>query len=229
VLIPAIDIQGGRVVQLVQGERLALAFDDLDRWLRRFAAFPLVQVIDLDAAKGHGSNDDLIRRSCAALGCRVGGGIRSIERARSILELGAHEVILGSALFDGPRVNAAFAAEAAQAIGRDRLVAAVDCRNGKVTLRGWREVIDLTPVQAVRELEPYVGAFLCTIVEGEGLMQGIDMTAILAVKDATSLRVTAAGGIRGPSEVAELDRVGVDAVVGMALYSGKFDQDGEGG
>jgi phosphoribosylformimino-5-aminoimidazole carboxamide ribotide isomerase len=223
-LIPAIDLQGGRVVQLVQGERLALAFDDLDEWLHRFAPFPLVQVIDLDAAKGRGDNDGLVRRACQALPCRVGGGIRTIDRARELLELGAREVILGSALFRGNQVNARLAADVAGAIGRDRLIAAVDGKNGKLALRGWAEVIDLTPVEAVRALEPYVGGFLYTIVDGEGLMQGIDMGAVRALRDATSRRVTAAGGIRSRAEVEELHQMGVDAVVGMAVYTGTFDE-----
>lgn len=223
-LIPAIDLQGGQVVQLVQGERLALAFDDLDEWLRRFAQFPLVQVIDLDAAKGRGSNDEMVRRACAALPCRVGGGIRTLERARAVLECGCREVIFGSALFQRNTVNTSFAAEAARAIGPDRVVAAVDSRNGRVTLRGWSDVVDLSPVDAVRALEPYVGGFLYTIVDGEGLMQGIDLEAVRAVRDATSRRVTAAGGIRSRSEVERLQRIGVDAVVGMAVYTGKIDQ-----
>jgi phosphoribosylformimino-5-aminoimidazole carboxamide ribotide isomerase len=227
-LIPAIDLQDGRVVQLVQGERLALAFDDLDEWLRRFAAYPLVQVIDLDAARGRGSNDDMVRRACAALPCRVGGGIRTIDRARTIVGLGGREVILGSALFRGNEVNTTFAAEVAGAIGIDRLVAAVDSRRGKVALRGWTEIIELSPAEAVRALEPYVGGFLYTIVDGEGLMQGIDLDAVRAVREATSRRLTAAGGIRNRSEVDQLHRMGVDAVVGMAVYTGKFDASGKG-
>lgn len=228
-LIPAIDLQDGKVVQLVQGERLALAFDDLDEWLRRFSTFPLVQVIDLDAARGRGSNDGMVRRACEALPCRVGGGIRTIERARMVLERGCREVILGSALFEGCAVNTRFAADLADAVGGERVIAAVDSRNGRVTLRGWSHAIDLRPVDAVRALEPYVGGFLYTIVDGEGLMQGIDLEAVRAVRDATSRRVTAAGGIRSRSEVERLDRLGVDAVVGMAVYTGKIDETDRGG
>lgn len=227
-LTPAIDLQGGRVVQLVQGERLALAFDDLDEWLRRFAAFPLVQVIDLDAAKGTGSNDELVRRCCAALPCRVGGGVRTIERARQVLELGAREVIFGSALFRSGQVDTVFAAAAASALGCDRIVAAVDSFQGKVAVRGWSTVVDVTPVEAVRQLEPFVSGFLYTIVDGEGLMQGIDLEAVRTVRNATTRRLTAAGGIRSRSEVEELARMGVDAVVGMAVYTGKIDDPGLG-
>jgi phosphoribosylformimino-5-aminoimidazole carboxamide ribotide isomerase len=222
-LIPAIDLQGGRVVQLVQGERLALAFDDLDEWLQRFAAYPLVQVIDLDAAKQHGTNDDLVRRACRALRCRVGGGVRSLARAQALLEAGAQEVIFGSALFSQNAVNLEFAAEVERTLGRDRVIAAVDSRAGRVALRGWTESVNLTPVEAVRALEPHVGGFLYTIVDGEGLMRGIDMAAVRAVREATSRRVTAAGGIRSRAEIEDLDTMGVDAVVGMAVYTGKID------
>lgn len=227
-LIPAIDLQGGQVVQLVQGKHLALAFDNLDEWLKRFANFPLVQVIDLDAAKGKGENAALVARACAALPCRVGGGIRTLDRARQVLDAGAREVIFGSALFDGARVNTAFAADASRALGRERIVAAVDSVEGKVALRGWTEVIDLAPADAVRQLEAYVGGFLYTVVDGEGLMRGIDMEAVRAVKLATSRRVTAAGGIRNREEVEALHAMGVDAVVGMAVYTGKFDIPGQG-
>jgi phosphoribosylformimino-5-aminoimidazole carboxamide ribotide isomerase len=222
-LIPAIDLQGGRVVQLVQGERLALAYDDLDEWLHRFAGFSLVQVIDLDAARGTGSNAPLVRRACEAVPCRVGGGIRSIARARDMLALGAREIIVGSALFHSNELDLNFAAEASRAIGLERFVAAVDSLRGRIALRGWTETIDLSPVDAVRELEAYVGGFLYTIVDGEGLMRGIDLQAVRALRNATSRRVTAAGGIRGRAEVEELARMGVDAVVGMAVYTGKFD------
>lgn len=225
-LIPAIDLQGGRVVQLVQGERLALAYDDLDEWIDRFAGCPLVQVIDLDAAKGTGANDALVARACAALPCRVGGGIRSIARAQQVLDAGAREVIFGSAFFESGRVNTPLAAAASRALGRERVVAAVDSLRGKVTLRGWTEMIGLSPAEAVRQLEPYVGGFLCTIVDGEGLMQGIDMKAVRVVRAATNRRVTAAGGIRSRAEVDELHEIGVDAVVGMAIYTGKFEGTG---
>lgn len=222
-LIPAIDLQGGQVVQLVQGESLALAFDDLDEWLQKFAAFPLVQVIDLDAAKGTGRNDALIHRACAALPCRVGGGVRSVERAAQLLEAGAREVIVGSSLFRDDGVDVEFARRAATAVGVERLVAAIDSRKGKVVVRGWRASVDLEPPAAARALEPFAGGFLYTIVDSEGLMQGIDLAAVRAVRDATSRRVTAAGGIRSRREIDLLHEMGVDAVVGMAVYTGKID------
>jgi phosphoribosylformimino-5-aminoimidazole carboxamide ribotide isomerase len=228
-LIPAIDLQGGRVVQLVQGERLALAFDSLDEWLRKFAAFPLVQVIDLDAAKGTGRNDGLVRRACAALPCRVGGGVRSVERAQELLDAGAREVILGSSLFRDGGIDLEFAGRAASAVGVNRLVGAIDSRAGKVVMRGWTASVDLAPAAAARALETFVGGFLYTIVDGEGLMEGIDFASVRAVRDATIRRVTAAGGIRSRREVDLLHEMGVDAVVGMAVYTGKIDLEPPGG
>lgn len=221
-LIPSIDLQGGRSVQLVQGERLALAFDDVEAWVRRFEAFPKVQLIDLDAAKGAGRNDALVGRIAARLPCRVGGGIRSIARARAILDEGARAVILGSALFKDGRPDVAFARALADAVGAERLITAVDSRGGRIVVRGWREALPLAAADAARALEPYCAEFLYTHVDTEGLMGGIDMDAVRAVRDATTRRVSAAGGITTREEIDRLDALGVDAVVGMAIYTGKL-------
>lgn len=222
-LIPSIDLQGGRIVQLVQGERLAVASDDIDGWIQRFAGRPKIQLIDLDAAKGEGGNEALIARICAALPCRVGGGIRSIERAREVLALGATHVIVSSALFRESGIDSAFARALAEAAGAARVIAAVDSRAGRVVIHGWRTPLNLTPIDAIRLLEPFVGEFLYTHVDREGLMQGTDMKAIEALRAATTRRLTAAGGITTHEEIDYLDRIGVDAVVGMALYTGKLD------
>lgn len=221
-LIPSIDLQGGRVVQLVQGERLAVETSDIDEWIEKFSAHPKVQLIDLDAAKGEGSNESLVIRICSALPCRVGGGIRSVERAREVLALGARKVILGSALFRGGRPNVTFAQELSVALGEDRLIAAVDAKEGRVVVHGWRTTLPLTAVEAVQALEPFFGEFLYTHVDREGLMQGTDMAAIEAVRTATTRALTAAGGITTMREVDYLDSIGVDAVVGMALYTGRL-------
>jgi phosphoribosylformimino-5-aminoimidazole carboxamide ribotide isomerase len=222
-LIPSIDLQAGRIVQLVQGERLAVESDRIDDWIARFKGREKVQLIDLDAAKGNGFNDQLVERICGALPCRVGGGVRSRERAERLLRAGATQVIVGSALFQGSAVDLAFAGELAAAAGPDRLIAAVDSRGGRVVVHGWRTQLSITPVEAVMQLEPFVGEFLYTHVDREGLMQGTDMTAIASVRRATSRRVTAAGGITTTEEVAELHALGVDAVVGMAIYTGRMD------
>jgi phosphoribosylformimino-5-aminoimidazole carboxamide ribotide isomerase len=219
-LIPAIDLKSGRVVQLVQGEREALAFDDVDAWVERFRGFPRVQVIDLDAAKGTGDNRVLLARICRDLPCRVGGGLRSVDRARQALAAGAEEVILGSALFSAPGINESFAAEVARACGVGRVIGAVDARRGLVVVRGWQDSVPLTPADAVVRLEPWCGGFLYTHVDTEGLMGGIDMGAVRAVRAATTRPLTVAGGIRGWEEVRALEALGIDAVVGMAVYSG---------
>ena len=221
-LIPSIDLQGGRIVQLVQGERLAVESAAIDDWIERFRGWPKVQLIDLDAAKGAGENRDLVARICAELPCRVGGGIRTIERARAVLALGATHVIFGSALFDGGAVDTALASGLEQTLGRDRLIAAVDSREGHVVIHGWRTRLALTAVDAVRQLEPFAGAFLYTHVDKEGLMEGTDFAAIEAVRSATTRPIIAAGGITTMDEVERLDRLGVDAVVGMALYTGRL-------
>ena len=222
-LIPSIDLKGGQVVQLIQGERLAIASDDVDRWVRKFQGFPRVQVIDLDAALGSGANDALVRSIAPRLPCRVGGGIRTIERARAVLDYGARAVIVGSSLFRDGQPDLAFAEALAAAVGPERVIAAVDSKGGRVVIKGWRETTPLAAVEAVRALEPWCGEFLYTHVDREGLMQGTDMDAILAVRDATSRQLTAAGGITTRREIDELDAAGIDAVVGMAIYTGRLD------
>jgi phosphoribosylformimino-5-aminoimidazole carboxamide ribotide isomerase len=224
-LIPSIDLQGGKVVQLVQGERLAIESADIDRWVRRFAGRPKVQLIDLDAAKGEGENSAIVARICGALPCRVGGGIRSIERARAVLALGAKKAILGSALFEGGRVAVDFAARLAESIGPDRLIAAVDGKGGRVVVHGWRTALDISPADAIAALEPFFGEFLYTHVDLEGLMRGTDMDAIAALRAATTKALTAAGGITTRDEIDRLHAMGVDAVVGMALYTGRLELD----
>jgi phosphoribosylformimino-5-aminoimidazole carboxamide ribotide isomerase len=221
-LIPSIDLQGGRVVQLVQGETLAIATDDLDGWIGRFARFPKVQLIDLDAAKNAGDNSAIVAAVCARLPCRVGGGIRSIARARTLLDGGARKVIVGSSLFRGGEIDAAFAETLADSVTSDRLIAAVDAKEGQVVIDGWRTRLAITPVEAVRQLEPFFGEFLFTNVDVEGLMQGFDRDAVLAVRNATMRAVTAAGGVTTEDDVAWLDSIGVDAVAGMAIYTGRL-------
>ncbi len=221
-LIPSIDLQGGRIVQLVQGERLAIETDDVDGWIARFSRFPKVQLIDLDAAKAAGDNSALIFDICRRLPCRVGGGIRTIARARAVLDSGAQKVIFGSSLFSDGRVNVAFARAVAEAIPIDRLIAAVDAKGGHVAIHGWRTTLDITPVEAVRALEPFVAEFLFTNVDVEGLMQGLDRDAIVAVRDATTRQLTAAGGVTTEDDISWLDSIGVDAVAGMAIYTGRL-------
>ena len=222
-LIPSIDLKDGQVVQLIQGERPAIATDDLDLWISRFKGFPRVQLIDLDAAMRTGTNDKLLRRVASVLPCRVGGGIRTIDRACEVLEYGAEAVIIGSSLFLEGRPNIDFANTLASTIGKRRIIAAVDSKGGRVVVKGWTEATSLTAVDAVQALEPFCEEFLYTHVDKEGLMEGTDLDAIMAVKQATSRRVTAAGGITTQIEIDRLNEEGIDAVVGMAIYTGRLD------
>jgi phosphoribosylformimino-5-aminoimidazole carboxamide ribotide isomerase len=243
-LIPSIDLQGGRVVQLVQGERLAWSSDDLDGWIEKFAHFPIVQVIDLDAAKDAGSNRDLVASICGRLPCQVGGGIRSVEAARAMLDAGARRVIVGSSLFTNTGVDADAARRFSDGIGRDQLVAAIDGRGGRVAVRGWQTTLDLPVTDAIAPLDPWVGAFLATLIDGEGTLGGIDIAAAEALGHAIRLRssgatadkfglrstkrrpLIVAGGIRSMEEVGRLEALGIDAVVGMAIYTGLIGLDG---
>ncbi|MCC7417146.1 MAG: 1-(5-phosphoribosyl)-5-[(5-phosphoribosylamino)methylideneamino] imidazole-4-carboxamide isomerase [Acidobacteria bacterium] len=219
-LIPSIDLKGGAVVQLVQGERLAIRDDDVLRWVRRFARFPKVQVIDLDAAMGSGDNLAVVAQIAPMLACRVGGGIRTIARAQEVLAAGARQVIVGSSLFRNGRPDLAFARALADAVGADRVIAAVDSRGGSVVIHGWKTPLPITAAEAAGQFEPYCAEFLYTHVDAEGLMGGTNREAILAVKQATTRRLTAAGGITTQQEIDELDALGIDAVVGMAIYTG---------
>ena len=221
-LIPSIDLQNGRIVQLVQGEKLALETTDTEAWIQRFASYPKVQLIDLDAAMGRGDNRDLVRTICGRLPCRVGGGIRTVERASDVLGAGAHAVIVSSAFFSEGRVDVDFAKRLAGAVGPERVIAAVDSRGGHVVIHGWKTALPITAVDAVRILEPWCAEFLYTHVDTEGLMRGTDLGAIRAVRQATSRRVTAAGGITTHEEIDTLEAEGIDAVVGMAIYTGRL-------
>jgi len=221
-LIPSIDLKGGAVVQLVQGERLAIRDDDVFGWVRRFEKFPKVQVIDLDAAMGIGDNLELVRQVAGLLSCRVGGGVRTVDRARDILAAGARAVIVGSSLFKDGKPDVDFAQRLADAVGVAQVIAAVDSKGGHVVIHGWKTTLPLTAVEAIRALEPYCAEFLYTHVDNEGLMEGTDLAAILELRRATTRRLTAAGGITTQKEIDALHRHDVDAVVGMALYTGRL-------
>ncbi len=222
-LIPSIDLMGGRIVQLVQGEKLRLAFDDFEYWIAKFARYPLVQLIDLDAALRQGDNAALVAEFAKRLPCQVGGGIHTVERARQVLESGARRVILGSALFVADeveaRVNVKFAAEMAAAIGAERIVAGIDTKNGKIAVKGWKAQVALTPDAAMPELEPFVGAYLYTHVDGEGLLGGFPIEVARRLRGLTKRQLIVAGGIRSQEEIDALHAMQVDAVAGMAVYT----------
>jgi phosphoribosylformimino-5-aminoimidazole carboxamide ribotide isomerase len=219
-LIPSIDLLGGRIVQLVQGEKLRLAFDDFEYWIEKFSTYPLVQLIDLDAAMRQGDNSGLVAQIAQRLPCQVGGGIRSVGKAKQVLGAGAKRVIVGSALFaeDGS-VNTEIASAFAVNIGADCLVAGIDTKNGHIAVKGWKAEVDLTPDEAIPHLDPYVSAFLYTHVDGEGMMQGFPHEVALRLRKLTAHQLIVAGGIRSQQEIDALHTIGVDAVVGMAIYT----------
>jgi len=219
-LIPSIDLMGGKIVQLVQGEKKVFETTDFDAWCERFAGFPLVQLIDLDAAKRQGNNHALIENIVHRLPCQVGGGVRDVEVAEGLLARGAKRVIVGSSYIREGRVDVDFAHDLAEKCGTERVVAAIDSRAGRVTVRGWQESSPITAGEMISALEPYVGGFLYTHVDTEGLLAGFPIEIARKLRAQTKNRLIAAGGIRSQDEIDELDRLGVDAVVGMAIYTG---------
>jgi phosphoribosylformimino-5-aminoimidazole carboxamide ribotide isomerase len=226
-LIPSIDLMGGKIVQLVQGEKKKLEFDNFEYWIDRFSKYPTVQLIDLDAARGVGDNRQLVRQIVGRLPCQVGGGIRDVETAQQLLSLGARKVIIGSALLtrsatSDVEINKQHAGALADAIPKKALMFALDSRGGRVAIDGWRKQTALTPFDMIRELEPFCGSFLYTHIDTEGLMGGIPMATVRAIRAATNHHLVVAGGITGQQEIDTLDALGIDAVVGMALYSGKI-------
>jgi phosphoribosylformimino-5-aminoimidazole carboxamide ribotide isomerase len=232
-LIPSIDLMGGRIVQLVQGEKLKLAFDDFEYWIERFSKYPVVQLIDLDAAMRQGENRALIEMICKRLPCQVGGGLKTAEDGRALLAAGAKRVIYGSGLFGVAEdaslnrrhklIKLEFAAGLKKELGEDALVFSVDTKGGKVAVKGWKDSVDLTPEEAVTWLEDYCAAFLYTHVDTEGTMKGFPMDVAAVLRACTTRQLIVAGGIKERAEVDALDAMGVDAVAGMAVYSGAME------
>jgi phosphoribosylformimino-5-aminoimidazole carboxamide ribotide isomerase len=221
-LIPSIDVMGGKIVQLVQGERKALEFDDAEEWIERFSSFPLIQLIDLDAAIGTGHNRNLVREFASRLPCQVGGGIRSVRTAEQVLSMGARRVILGSSLIRDGQPDTLFAKGFARAVGTERLVFAIDSKQGQVAIRGWRQLTALTPLDMIGALEPWCGAFLYTHIDSEGLMQGIPIDTVSRLRSATRKQLIVAGGIASSEQIDQLEAMRIDAVVGMAIYTGRI-------
>lgn len=218
-LIPSIDLMGGKIVQLIQGERKAVEFDNFDFWIERFSKYPLVQLIDLDAAIRSGENQNLIEYFVERLPCQVGGGIHTIKTAHATLALGAKKVIIGSALLCNGKINTSFASEIAAAIGHEQLVFAVDSRGGRVVTHGWKSATTITPLELMQATGTYCGAFLYTHIDTEGLMHGIPLDVVQKLRTVTSRKLIVAGGIRSHEEISILEKMDVDAVVGMAIYT----------
>ncbi|QHN04174.1 1-(5-phosphoribosyl)-5-[(5-phosphoribosylamino)methylideneamino] imidazole-4-carboxamide isomerase [Granulicella sp. WH15] len=232
-LIPSIDLMGGRIVQLVQGEKLKLAFDDFEYWIERFSKYPMVQLIDLDAAMRQGENRNLIEMISKRLPCQVGGGLKTAEDGKALLDAGARRVIYGSSLFgvsEDPTekrrhkvIKLEFAESLKKSLGEDALCFSVDTKGGKVAVKGWKDSVDLTPEEAVTWLEDSCAAFLYTHVDTEGTMSGFPLDVAAILRACTAKQLIVAGGIKERREVDELDAMGVDAVAGMAVYSGAME------
>ena len=219
-LIPSIDLMGGKVVQLVQGRRKALEFDNFHDWVNRFAKYPLVQLIDLDAAVGTGSNADIVKQIARLIPCQVGGGIRSEEAVQTALDAGARRVILGSSLIRDGKLYHKLAEDLAHSFGPTRLLFALDAIGGRVATHGWRKVTDITPIEMIHALDDCCDGFLYTHVDTEGTLQGFPIDVIRPLREATTRQLIAAGGIRCQQEIDDLHALRVDAVVGMAIYQG---------
>ena len=216
-IIPCIDLMEGKVVQLVQGREKVLEADSPLEMLKRFADFPQIQVIDLDAAMGKGSNDGLVELIASRAVTRVGGGVRTPERARLLVEQGAYRIIVGTAAFQHELLQ-----EIAGAVGPERLIIALDSKAGKVVVKGWQEATEFTAEEVIRQMEPYCSGFLCTYVDKEGMMQGTDLAWFRRLRAATQHELTAAGGITTLEEIDELHRLGIHAALGMAIYTGRL-------
>ena len=221
-LIPSIGLMGGKIVQLVQGEEKKLEFDNFDYWIERFSKYPIVQLIDLDAARGAGDNRLLVKQIVSRLNCQVGGGIRTIETAQELLDIGARKVIIGSALVTDGRINQEHARALSENVLKAALMFALDSRGGRVAIDGWRTNTAITAFDMIRELEPFCDSFLYTHIDTEGLMGGIPMETVHSIRRATARHLVVAGGITEQQEIDTLDALGIDAVVGMALYTGKI-------
>jgi phosphoribosylformimino-5-aminoimidazole carboxamide ribotide isomerase len=227
-LIPCIDLQDGQAVQLVHGREGELAVADVFSLLRKFTKYPWLHVIDLDAAMGKGQNDDLVRELCASARkdfgtkVRVGGGIRAVSRAEQIVEWGASQVILGSAAFRDGKVNTRFLRQLTKYLHRKQIIIALDTAHGNIAIHGWRKRIALQAEQVMLQLEPFCAGFLCTDVDREGTMSGANLEWFRKLRAVTSHPIIAAGGIKTRREIAALEKMGMDAAVGMAMYKNRL-------
>jgi phosphoribosylformimino-5-aminoimidazole carboxamide ribonucleotide (ProFAR) isomerase len=221
-IIPCIDLMGRKVVQLVQGRTKALELADPLAVLERFAGYPELQVIDLDAAMGRVAQADIVRELCRRKPCRVGGGIRSVERALEVVRDGASKAIVGSAAFASSGINQEFLRVLVHQVPREKIMIAVDSLGGRVAIHGWKEVLELKSTEALPELEPYCSEFLCTYIDAEGKLEGTNLDWFRELRAATKLPITAAGGITTEDEIHALDALGMHAALGMAIYRQVF-------
>jgi phosphoribosyl-ATP pyrophosphohydrolase/phosphoribosyl-AMP cyclohydrolase len=215
----------GKAVQLVGGKEKALERENPVQLARQFDRFGEIAVIDLDAALGNGDNREIIKQICRFAHCRVGGGIRTTEQAKELVSLGARKIIIGSKAFENNTVNIPFLRELNHAVGKERIIAAVDARNREIVVNGWRTPTGLDLIDTAKKLEPYVSQLLFTCVEKEGKIQGTDMETIRELRTVFSKPLTAAGGVRSLEEIEALAKIDVDVQLGMALYTGMIKLD----
>ena len=214
IVVPCIDIQGGKVVQLVQGRTKALEGPDPLEMLERFAGFEEIQVIDLDAAMGVGDNAPIIEMLASRAKCRVGGGVRTPERAAQLIDLGAHRVIVGTAAFT-PAYS-----KIVERVKPQNILVALDSLAGKVVVDGWMTTLNTTAQESLAQFSHLCSGFLCTYVDKEGMMQGTDLEWFAQLRSATKLEITAAGGITTLDDVRALLALNIDVAIGMAIYTG---------
>jgi phosphoribosylformimino-5-aminoimidazole carboxamide ribotide isomerase len=223
-LIPCIDLQSGQAVQLVHGRRRELAVSDVNAQLQKFRHYKWLHIIDLDAAMNRNHNHALVASLCKRarrkykMNVRVGGGIRTTRRAKQLTQLGATQIIIGSAAFAKGQLNLRFLRALARSIPRKKIVIALDTYKGKITTHGWRKSIALHPQEVMPALEPFCSAFLCTDVDREGTLSGANLKYFATLRAATTHPIIAAGGIKTRREIATLARLKMDAAVGMAIY-----------
>ena len=220
-VVASIDIMQGKVVQLKQGKEKVLERNDAVALAKDFDRYGEIAVIDLDAALGKGENLQMMKDLLQYGEFRVGGGIRTVEKAKELITLGAKKVIIGSQAFENNEINHEFLKELVKAIGRPRIIVAVDSMNRKIVTRGWKHHTDIPLLEAVKQLEPYASEFLFTCVEREGTMKGADFEQIAEIKSATTCQITVAGGVATLDEIAKIAEIGCDVQLGMALYTGK--------
>ena len=226
-LIPCIDLQRGQAVQLVHGRKRELAVADVLGLVQRFSHYEWLHVIDLDAAMRKGQNNRLVRQLCIAasrnhkMKVRVGGGIRTTKRAASLVNLGAKQIIVGSAAFRDAKLNLRFLRRLASRIGKKHIIVALDVAKGRIVIHGWRTPIAVEPREVFGALEPYCAGFLCTDVDREGTMRGANLRWFESLRTATKLPIIAAGGISTTRDIHALEQLGMDSAVGMALYKNR--------
>ncbi len=227
-LIPCIDLQGGEAVQLVHGRRRELTVHDVFKQLAAFKGYEWLHIIDLDAATGAGDNEELVRELCETarrkykMRVRVGGGIRTVARARKIAAWMPDQIIVGSAAFKNGKIATRFLRILTAAVGVKRVVIALDTAGSRITINGWRRKLELCAAEVMPQLEPFCSAFLCTDVDREGTMAGANLAWFRELRAATSHPIIAAGGIKTRAEIAALGRLGMDAAVGMAMYKNRL-------